>query len=84
MKAVHLAPGDEFEEPLDLGGRIELPRHVEMGAAPAERGLVLDAPPRREGQPVWVLRRTTQDLAEGDEAIEHAGPRGGGDQNAGL
>ena len=48
MEAVELVPGEDLQEPFDLGGRVKLPRHVEMDAAPAERRLVADFAVGRE------------------------------------
>ena len=83
VEAVELVPGEDFQEPLDLGGRVELPRHVEMDAAPAERRLVADLAGGRKQEGLGMTARAAQDLAERDQAVEQAAARARRNRGAG-
>ena len=77
VEAVELVPGHDGEELADFGGGIELPRRVEMAAAPGHGGLVGDLALGREAVNVRIEPRAAQHLGEGDEAVEEALMRGG-------
>ena len=82
VEAVELVPGEDLQEALDLGRRVELPRHVEMDAAPAERRLVVDFAGGRKQEGFGVMARAAQDLAERDQAVEQAIARAGRNRDA--
>src|SRR6185437_1988494 len=78
VETVELAPGHELEETLHFGRGVELPRDVEVTAAPAVSGGIDDAAARREGKGLREKRRAAPDLAECNQAVEEAS-LGGGD-----
>ncbi len=80
VEPVELVPGEDLQEPLDLGGPVELPGDIEMDAAPAERRLVADLAPGRKQERLGVLARAAQDLAERDQSVEQAGASAAGDR----
>ena len=73
VEAVELVPGEDFQEARDLGAAVELPRDIEMDAAPAERRLVADLALGREHEGLGMTARAAQDLAERDQPVEQPG-----------
>ena len=81
VETVHLVPGQDVEEPADLGRGVELARHVEMRAAPARFGRILDLAAGGKQKRLRVMPGATQDLAQRDQTVEEAGPGRGLDDD---
>ena len=83
VEAVQLVPGEDAQEGLDLAGRIELARHVEMRPAPGERRRIADRARGREEKGRRMAEGTAEDLTERDQPIEEAGMAAAGDDDPG-
>src|SRR5690606_40450220 len=66
-------PGQHGEELLDFLTRIKAPGDVEVAAAPAHGGRVLDAASGRKRKALRMVARPAQDLPERDEPVEQTG-----------
>ncbi len=77
---VHLQLHDRIDEPSDLGGREEVPGHVEHDAPVRETGAVADAQRRDRQRIACALDRN--ELTQGLHAPEGAGSRGRADADS--
>ena len=82
VEPVELVPGEDLQELLDLGGAVELARHVEMRRRASRAPAHQDFACGRKKKSLRVPARAAQDLPKGDEPVKQAGARGGEDIHA--
>lgn len=69
MKDIELVPGEDIDQPQDVGDRIELPGHIEMAAAPVITRLVGDRAEVGEFKSFAIGAGAMQQLRQADEAV---------------